>query len=107
MKSKTSFLPVFEVGVVNDEMPACRQLNTASLDPAMVAGMCVSIVDFVVSKVEDSKQIDFEKEMAKINMEHNDKQILRKIARASQPPRVIRNTIRREGRGKKTRLKIK
>ena len=53
------------------------------------------------------RRIDFEKEMAKINMEHNDKQILRKIARASQPPRVIRNTIRREGRGKKTRLKIK
>jgi hypothetical protein len=50
------------------------------------------------------KRIDFEKEMAKINMEHNDKQILRKIASASQPPRVIRNTIRRQqGRGKKTR----
>ena len=35
------------------------------------------------------------------------KQILRAMSRASQPPRVIRNTIRRQGRGKKTRLKIK
>ena len=49
------------------------------------------------------RRIDFEKEMAKINMEHNDKQILRAMSRASQPPRVIRNTIRRQGRGKKTR----
>lgn len=63
MKSKTSFLPVFEVGVVNDEMPACRQINTAKLDPAIVAGMCVSIIDFTVSKIEDSKQIEFEKEI--------------------------------------------
>ena len=55
MKSKTSFLPVFEVGVVNDEMPACRQINTAKIDPAIVAGMCVSIIDFTVSKIEDSK----------------------------------------------------
>jgi hypothetical protein len=61
--NKTSFSPIFEVGLANSEMPACRQLNTASLDPAMVAGMCVSIVDFVVSKVEDNKQIDFEKEI--------------------------------------------
>lgn len=63
MKSKTSFLPVFEVGVVNDEMPACRQINTAKIDPAIVAGMCVSIIDFTVSKIEDSKQIEFEKEI--------------------------------------------
>ena len=49
------------------------------------------------------RRIDFEKEMAKIKMEHNDKQILRAMSRASQPPRVIRNTIRRQGRGKKTR----
>jgi hypothetical protein len=63
LKSKTSFLPVFEVGVVNDEMPACRQINTAKIDPAIVAGMCVSIIDFTVSKIEDSKQIEFEKEI--------------------------------------------
>lgn len=63
MKSKTSFLPVFEVGVVNDEMPACRQINTAKLDPAIVAGMCVSIIDFTISKIEDSNQIEFEKEI--------------------------------------------
>ena len=63
---------------------------------------------FMRSAAAAQRRIDFEKEMAKINMEHNDKQILRKIARASQPPRVIRNTIRRQGhgRGKKTRLKI-
>ena len=53
------------------------------------------------------RRIDFEKQIAKINMEHNDKQILRAMSRASQPPRVIRNAIRRQGRGKKTRLKIK
>ena len=53
------------------------------------------------------RRIDFEKEKSRINMEHNDKQILRAMSRASQPPRVIRNTIRRQGRGKKTRLKIK
>ena len=62
---------------------------------------------FMRSAAAAQKRIDFEKKMARINMEHNDKQILRKIARASQPPRVIRNTIRRQGqqqgRGKKTR----
>jgi hypothetical protein len=44
-------------------MPACRQLNRASIDPAIAAGMCVSIVDSIISKIEDSKQIEFEKEM--------------------------------------------
>ncbi len=61
--NKTSFLPVFEVGIVNDEMPACRQINTASLDPAMIAGMCVSIIDFMISRLEDHKQVEFEKEI--------------------------------------------
>lgn len=63
---------------------------------------------FMRSAAAAQRRIDFEKEMAKINMEHNDKQILRKIARASQSPRVIRKTIRRQGqgRGKKTRLRI-
>ena len=61
--NKTSFLPVFEVGIVNNEMPACRQVNSASLDPAIIAGMCVSIIDFMVSKLEDYKQLEFEKEI--------------------------------------------
>ena len=61
--SKASFLPVFEVGIVDQELPACRQINTASLDPAIVAGMCVSIIDFMVSKLEDHKQLEFEKEI--------------------------------------------
>lgn len=61
--NKTSFTPVFEVGLANDELPACRQINTAKLDPAIVAGMCVSIIDFTISKIEDSKQIEFEKEI--------------------------------------------
>lgn len=39
------------------------------------------------------RRIDFEKKIAKINMEHNDKQNLRAMSRASQPLRVIRNTI--------------
>jgi len=61
--NKISFNPVFEVGLANDELPACRQINTAKLDPAIVAGMCVSIIDFTISKIEDSKQIEFEKEI--------------------------------------------
>ena len=61
--NKISFLPVFEVGLANEQMPACRQVNTASLDPAIVAGMCVSIVDFMVSKLEDHKQLEFEQEI--------------------------------------------
>jgi hypothetical protein len=44
-------------------MPACRQINTASLDPAMIAGMCVSIIDFMISRLEDHKQVEFEKEI--------------------------------------------
>ena len=62
---------------------------------------------FMRSAAAAQRRIDFEKEKSRINMEHNDKQILRKIARASQPPRVIRNTIRQQGRGKKTRLSKK
>lgn len=52
------------------------------------------------------RRIDFEKKIAKINMEHNDKQNLRAMSRASQPPRVIRNTIQRQRRCKKTRKAI-
>ena len=62
---------------------------------------------FMRSAAAAQRRIDFEKQIAKINMEHNDKQILRAMSRASQPPRVIRNTIRRQGRGKKTRLSKK
>ena len=61
--NKVSFLPVFEVGIVDEQLPACRQINTASLDPAIVAGMCVSIIDFMISKLEDDKQLEFEKEI--------------------------------------------
>jgi hypothetical protein len=61
--NKASFLPVFEVGVVDEQLPACRQINTASLDPAIIAGMCVSIIDFMISKLEDHKQLEFEKEI--------------------------------------------
>lgn len=64
--NKISFLPVFEVGIVDDALPACRQVNTASLDPAIAAGMCVSIIDFMISKIEDHKQIDFEKEVVRL-----------------------------------------
>jgi hypothetical protein len=63
LKNKNTFLPVFEVGIVNDEMPACRQISTAKIDPAIVAGMCASIIDFTISKLEDSKQIEFEREI--------------------------------------------
>lgn len=61
---------------------------------------------FMRSAAAAQRRIDFEKKIAKINMEHNDKQILRAMSRASQTPRVIRNTIRRQGRGKKSRVRI-
>ena len=73
--NKASFLPVFEVGIVNEELPACRQINTASLDPAIVAGMCVSIIDFMVSKLEDHKQLEFEKEILNLFFTHHIKYI--------------------------------
>jgi len=62
---------------------------------------------FMRSAAAAQRRIDFEKQIAKIKMEHNDKQNLRAMSRASQPPRVIRNTIQQQGRGKKSRLKIK
>jgi hypothetical protein len=62
MNKTMSFLPVFEVGIADNEMPACRQINTTRLDPTMVAGMCVSIIDFVISNIPDKDQIEFEKE---------------------------------------------
>ena len=65
---------------------------------------------FIHSAAAAQRRIDFEKQIAKINMEHNDKQNLRAMSRASQPPHVIRNTIQRQrqrqGRGKKTCLRI-
>lgn len=64
--NKTSFLPVFEVGFANEDMPACRQLRTAEIDPAILAGMCISILDSVISKLPDESQIDFEEETAKL-----------------------------------------
>ena len=29
----------------------------------MIAGMCVSIIDFMISRLEDHKQVEFEKEI--------------------------------------------
>lgn len=54
------------------------------------------------------RRFDFEKEKARRNMEYNDMQNLRAMSRTLQPPRVIRKTIQRQGRGKgkKTRLRI-
>lgn len=63
---KTSFLPIFEVGLANEDMPACRQINTAQIDPAILAGMCISIIDSVISKLPDESQISFEEETAKL-----------------------------------------
>lgn len=64
--NKTSFLPIFEVGLANEDMPACRQINTAQIDPAILAGMCISILDSVISKLPDESQINFEEETAKL-----------------------------------------
>lgn len=64
--SKTSFLPIFEVGLANEDMPACRQVNTAQIDPAILAGMCISIIDSVISKIPDEDQISFEEETSKL-----------------------------------------
>jgi hypothetical protein len=63
---KTSFLPIFEVGLANEDMPACRQINTAQIDPAILAGMCISIIDSVISKIPDEDQISFEEETSKL-----------------------------------------
>jgi hypothetical protein len=59
-------MPVFEVGLANEDMPACRQINTAKIDPAILAGMCISILDSVISKLADESQIAFEEETAKL-----------------------------------------
>ena len=64
--NKTSFLPIFEVGLTNEDMPACRQVNTAQIDPAILAGMCISIIDSVISKIPDEDQISFEEETGKL-----------------------------------------
>jgi hypothetical protein len=64
--NKTSFLPIFEVGLANEDMPACRQVHTAQIDPAILAGMCISILDSVISKLSDESQINFEEETAKL-----------------------------------------
>lgn len=64
--NKTSFLPIFEVGLANEDMPACRQVHTAQIDPAILAGMCISILDSVISKLPDESQINFEEETAKL-----------------------------------------
>ena len=63
---------------------------------------------FMRSAAAAQRRIDFEKEMARRNMEYNDMQNLRAMSRTMHHPHVIRNTIRRQGhgRGKKTRLKI-
>jgi hypothetical protein len=64
--NKTSFIPIFEVGLANEDMPACRQINTAQIDPAILAGMCISILDSVISKLPDESQISFEEETANL-----------------------------------------
>jgi len=64
--NKTSFTPIFEVGLANEDMPACRQINTAQIDPAILAGMCISILESVISKLPDESQIEFEEETAKL-----------------------------------------
>lgn len=64
--NKTSFIPIFEVGLANEDMPACRQINTAQIDPAILAGMCISILDSVISKLPDESQISFEEETASL-----------------------------------------
>ena len=56
---------------------------------------------FMRSAAAAQRRIDFEKEMARRNMEYNDMQNLRAMSRTLQPPRVIRKTIQRQGRGER------
>jgi hypothetical protein len=62
------------------------------------------------SAAATQRRNDFEKEMARRNMEYNDMQNLRAMSRTMHHPHVIRNTIQRQrqrqGRGKKTCLRI-
>jgi len=66
MSQKNKFVPAFAVGLFNGSAPACTQIKDIEVDPPIVAGMCVSMIDYVVSKLADDKQIDFEKQTIKL-----------------------------------------
>lgn len=53
---------IFSVGVVDDQMPASMVAGECeNMNAAMLAGMLVSMLESVLSRIEDSKQIEFEK----------------------------------------------
>jgi hypothetical protein len=66
MEKEKNFVPYFVLGLVNEDTPACSQIDSVSIDPAILAGLCVSLIDSVISKLPDEKQIEFEEQTAKL-----------------------------------------
>jgi hypothetical protein len=65
MKSE-DFSPCFLLGLVKGEAPACSQIGDVEINPAILAGLCVSVIDAVISRLPDEKQINFESDTAKL-----------------------------------------
>ena len=65
MKSE-DFKPCFIIGTVADDTPACSQVGDLDINPAILAGFCVSLIDAVISKLPDEKQIEFESSTSKL-----------------------------------------
>lgn len=66
MSQEGNFVPAFAVGLFNGDAPACTQIKDIEIDPPIIAGMCVSLIDYVVSKLADDKQITFEEQTIKL-----------------------------------------
>lgn len=66
MSQEDNFVPAFIVGLFKGSSPACTQIKDIEIDPPIMAGMCVSMIDYVISKLPDDKQIDFEKQTIKL-----------------------------------------
>lgn len=62
----SKFSPAFAVGLFNGDTPACTQVKNIDVTPPIVAGMCVSMIDYIVSKLSDEKQIEFEEQTIKL-----------------------------------------
>jgi hypothetical protein len=53
---------VFSVGVLDGEMPASMVSgHIDNMNPAILAGMLISVLDSVLTTIDDSRQIEFEK----------------------------------------------
>jgi hypothetical protein len=64
-KNPLVYQKIFELGLVNEDNPACKVFQESEVCPVVLAGLVTAMFETVMRYVPDSQQIEFEETFQK------------------------------------------